>query len=129
MHGAAVDMMTGAVRGATLGIADPWDRLEAAAAAHCEMLNSDNSFVGVIAPSVPASLAHLRAQLTVQRDAYETLFSEMIANLSLEEEIDAKLFRLHLLAALNGTKFWYSPGGRTPADIGRQLVRMFRGPA
>jgi len=129
VHGAAVDMMTGAVRGATLGIADPWDRLEAAAAAHCEMLNSDNSFVGVIAPSVPASLAHLRAQLTVQRDAYETLFSEMIANLSLEEEIDAKLFRLHLLAALNGTKFWYSPGGRTPADIGRQLVRMFRGPA
>ncbi len=126
VHGAAVDLMTEAMRRATEGIVAPWDRLEAAAAAHCEMLNGDNPFLGVIAPSFPSSLAPVRAELTAQRDVYEALFAEMIAKLKLAKDIDPKLFRLHLLAALNGTRFWYSPGGLTPAEIGRQLVRMFR---
>src|ERR1700733_10846476 len=50
VHGAAVEMMTNAVRAALDGVEGPWERLEAAAAAHCEALNGDNAFVGVIAP-------------------------------------------------------------------------------
>jgi hypothetical protein len=51
---------------------------------------------------------------------------ELIAALSLPDGVDTKIFRLHLLSALNGTKFWYRAGGRTPSEIGRQLVRMLR---
>jgi AcrR family transcriptional regulator len=126
VHGAAVDMMTSAVRGATAGIADRWDRLEAAAAAHCEALNGDSAFVGVIAPIFPVTVGDLRSQLTAQRDAYEGMFNVMIGKLELDADIDPKIFRLHVLAALNGTKFWYGPGGKTPSEIGRQLIRMLR---
>jgi len=126
VHGAAVDMMTNAVRRAVTGISDPWDRLEAAAAAHCEALNGGNAFVGVVAPIFPVTIGNLRSQLTAQRDAYENMFAGMIGKLDLGADIDPKIFRLHVLAALNGTKFWYRPGGNTPSEIGRQLIRMLR---
>jgi AcrR family transcriptional regulator len=126
VHGAAVDLMTDAVRAATIGIDAPWDRLEAAAAAHSEALNGDNAFVGVVTPIFPVTTGALRDALTAERDAYETIFTELIGELGLASGIDARIFRLHLLSALNGTKFWYRPGGLTPSDIGRQLVRMLR---
>jgi AcrR family transcriptional regulator len=126
VHGAAVDMMTAAVRAATIGIEEPWDRLEAAAAAHCEALNGDNAFVGVVTPIFPVTVGALRNALAAQRDAYETIFMELIGGISLADGIGPKIFRLHLLSALNGTKFWYRPGGETPSEIGRQLVRMLR---
>ncbi len=126
VHGAAVEMMTDAVRAAIAEAADPWDRLEAAAAAHCEALNGDNAFVGVIAPIFPVTVGDLRNQLAAQRDAYEAMFSRMIGDIALPADIDPRIFRLHLLAALNGTKFWYRRGGSTPSEIGRQLIRMLR---
>lgn len=125
VHGAAVDMMTQAVRAAIAGIADPWQRLEEAAAAHCEALNGNSAFLGVITPIFPVA-GELRNQLTAQRDAYEQMFGELVDGLLPSSEIDAKILRLHILAALNGTKFWYKPGGKTPADIGRQLIQALR---
>jgi AcrR family transcriptional regulator len=128
VHGAAVEMMTNAVRAAITGIAAPWERLEEAAASHCEALNGDNAFVGVIAPMFPVTIGDVRGQLTAQRDAYEKMFADIVDALELDVDINARVFRLHVLAALNGTKFWYRPGGKTPADIGRQLIRMLRQP-
>jgi AcrR family transcriptional regulator len=127
VHGAAVEMMTIAVRAAVMRFADPWERLEEAAAAHCEALNGDSAFVGVIAPIYPTTIGEVRSQLTAQRDAYEGMFSDMIDKLDLEEDIDRKIFRLHVLTALNGTKFWYRPGAKSPSEIGRQMIRMLRG--
>jgi len=126
VHGAAVEMMTGAVRAALIGIVGPWERLEAAAAAHCEALNGDNAFVGVITPIFPVTVGELRNALAGQRDAYEVMFMALIDGLGLPSDIDRHVFRLHVLSALNGTKFWYRPGGKTPSEIGRQLVRMLR---
>ena len=128
VHSAAVDMMTDAVRDAVAGIDDPWARLEEAAATHCEMLNGDNPFVGVIAPVLPLAAGAVRDQLAAQRDGYERMFAAMVSEIEIPTGVDAKVFRLHLLAALNGTKFWYRPGGKSPSEIGRQLVRMLRRP-
>jgi AcrR family transcriptional regulator len=128
VHGAAVEMMTNAVQAALVGIDAPWDQLEAAAAAHCEALNGDNAFVGVIAPIFPVTVGELRNALAAQRDAYETMFATLINTLELDPSIDRNIFRLHLLSALNGTKFWYRSGGKTPSEIGKQLVRMLRRP-
>jgi len=124
VHGAAVEMMTEAVQAALNGFVKPWDRLEAAAAAHCEALNGDNAFVGVVTPIFPVTVGELRNALAAQRDAYERLFMALIDALDLDDSMDRKVFRLHLLSALNGTKFWYRRGGKTPSEIGRQLVRM-----
>ena len=125
VHAAAVDMMTNAVRAAIAGVTDPWQRLEEAAAAHCEALNGNSAFLGVITPIFPVT-GELRNQLTAQRDAYEQMFGELVDGLLPSSEIDPKILRLHILAALNGTKFWYKPGGKTPADIGRQLIQALR---
>ncbi len=127
VHAAAVDMMTVAVRLAVEGFTDPWQRLEEAAAAHCQALNGTNAFMGVIAPIFPPIAAEVRAQLTAQRDTYESMFSNLIEEINIPHSVDAKIFRLHLLGALNATKFWYRPGRHQPAEIGRQLVRMLRG--
>ncbi|MDE2465797.1 MAG: TetR/AcrR family transcriptional regulator [Alphaproteobacteria bacterium] len=127
VHAAAVDMMTEAVRRATHGTDDPWLRLEQAAAAHCEALNGPDAFMGVIAPIFPLIADGVKNQLTAQRDGYERMFAALVEEVDIPAGVDAKIFRLHLLAALNGTKFWYRPGGHTPAEIGRQLVRMLRG--
>lgn len=126
VHGAAVELMTNAVRAALVDVQAPWDRLEAAAAAHCEALNGDNAFVGVVTPIFPVTVGELRNALAAQRDAYETIFTALIDALNLAADIDRHIFRLHLLSALNGTKFWYRPGGKTPSEIGRQFVRMLR---
>jgi AcrR family transcriptional regulator len=126
VHGAAVDLMTEAVRAALQGVEGPWDRLEAAAAAHCEALNGDNAFVGVVTPIFPVTVGELRNALAAQRDAYETIFMGLVDALGLPTDIDRNIFRLHVLSALNGTKFWYRRGGKTPSEIGRQLVRMLR---
>jgi TetR/AcrR family transcriptional regulator, cholesterol catabolism regulator len=128
VHGAAVELMIETVRRAIKDIAGPWERLEEAAASHCEVLNGDSPFVGVIAPIFPAALADVRTQLTAQRDAYEGIFKELVDELGLDPDVDLKVFRLHILAALNGTKFWYGRGGKTPSEIGRQLVRMLKRP-
>jgi hypothetical protein len=82
--------------------------------------------VGVIAPIFPVTVGELRNALAAQRDAYETMFMALVDDLDLERGIDRNIFRLHVLSALNGTKFWYRPGGKTPSEIGAQLVRMLR---
>lgn len=128
VHSAAVDMMAEAVRRAISGIEDPWMRLEEAAAAHCEALNGDNAFVGVIAPVLPMAAGSVRDQLAAQRDGYERMFAGLVSEIELPCGVDAKIFRLHILAALNGTKFWYRRDGQSPAEIGRQLVQMLRRP-
>lgn len=126
VHGAAVDMMTEALLAALEGVTEPWERLEVAAAAHCEALNGDNAFVGVVTPIFPVTVGAVRDALAAQRDAYETIFTGLIGELDLAPEIDRHIFRLHILSALNGTKFWYRHGGKTPSQIGRQLVSMLR---
>jgi AcrR family transcriptional regulator len=126
VHGAAVDMMTEALFAALEVVAGPWERLDAAAAAHCEALNGDIAFVGVVTPIFPVTVGAVRDALAGQRDAYETIFAGLIDCLDLPSDIDRHIFRLHILSALNGTKFWYRPGGKTPSEIGRQLVRVLR---
>jgi hypothetical protein len=36
------------------------------------------------------------------------------------------MFRLGLLGMLNWARTWYRPGRKTPAEIGREMVRLLR---
>jgi AcrR family transcriptional regulator len=125
VHSKGVETISSAVRAATNGISDPWDRLEAAAMAHCEALLSTSDLPVLISPHFAYSVGNLREKLTAQRD--EKLITKIIADLDLPRTIDRHAFRLHFLGALNWTTTWYRPDGRfTPAEIGRQLTSMLR---
>jgi AcrR family transcriptional regulator len=129
VHAASVAKVERAVREAIAGVADPWARLEAAAVAHCEALFDTGGFAVLLLPQFPPGLDDegVRAQLAESRDAFERMIAPVIEALDLAPDIDRHLFRLHYLTALNNAPLWYRPGrGWTPADVGRQLVRMLR---
>jgi AcrR family transcriptional regulator len=127
VHTTGMAVLTNALLAALAGIDDPWDRLEAVAAAQCMTLLESHELSIIVHPWFPELTGGFRDQLIRQRDVYESLISDLIAALPLPQHIDRKIFRLHFLGALNWVQTWYRPGaGTEPAEIGRQLVKMLR---
>lgn len=127
VHAAGMEKITQAVLDAIEGVDDPWDRLEAAAVAHCNDLLGSSEVPVIVSPYYSESLSSRRETLVAQRDRYETVVSELIDALDLPQHVDKRLFRLNFLGALNWMPTWYRPGGSlSPADIGRQLVVSLR---
>ncbi len=123
--------MQAAVQQALDGVQGPWVRLQAALVAHLEeMLGGDP-----VARVTGQGLAEPRdgpvhvALRPLRRD-YEMLWAGLVEALPLPPDVDRRVLRLNLLAALNGTRAWYRRDGPLPpADLARQLVRMLGGPA
>lgn len=127
VHAAGMEVLIKTVLEAVHGIEDPWERLDAAAAAHCTALLETGDLMIMVVPKFPASIGQYRDELVRQRDEYEKIIADLVVALPLPEGVDARIFRLHLLGALNWTQTWYRPNSRIPpAEIGRQLVRMLR---
>ncbi len=127
VHAAGMEILIRTAQEAIRDVGDPWDRLAAAAAAHCTALLESSDFMLLVVPNFPKSIGQYRAELIHQRDAYEGIIGDLVSKLDLPAEIDAKLFRLHFIGALNWTQTWYRPtSGLAPAEIGRQLVAMLR---
>ena len=124
VHEAGLKAMRRAVQKAIEGINDPWDRLEAAAVAHCDSLLHPVDAVAVL---IPASLGPIRRRLIGHRAQYEKLFRDLVSKVEPPPGVDPNVFRLQFLTGLNGTLTWYRKGGKyTPAEIARQYVRMLR---
>ena len=116
-----------AVEAACASCSDPWDRLEAAAAAHCEALLMAEGYRTIITPYFPDVAPAIRDKLIRQRDSYESLVKTLVSGLNLPAHIDPVVFRMQYLGALNWTTTWYRPGGRLiPDRIARQVVRQMR---
>lgn len=127
VHGAGMEKITQAVLAAIEGIADPWDRLEAAAVAHCTDLLGSGEVPVIVSPYYSESLNALRDTLVAQRDRYETVIAGLVEALDLPAAVDRSLFRLNFLGALNWMPTWYRPSASlSPEDIGRQLVLGLR---
>lgn len=124
----AIDHMVAAVDAAIQHHSDPWDRLEAAAAAHLRMLLGGGSISAVVA-GLPAEASSMRMELIRQRDRYEDVIRILIDDITLPPNLEHASFRLALLGALNWTLTWYRPGhgdGRSPDEIARSLFAVFR---
>jgi AcrR family transcriptional regulator len=127
VHGAGMEKITQAVLDAIQGVEDPWDRLEAAAVAHCNDLLGSNEVPVIVSPYYSESLKALRETLVAQRDRYETVIAALVEALDLPPQVDRSLFRLNFLGALNWMPTWYRASSRlSPAEIGRQLVLGLR---
>jgi AcrR family transcriptional regulator len=127
VHAAGIDILVNSVRAATEGIKDPWDRLAAAASAHCIAVLESGAFMVLVQPAFPASIGSYRDTIVQQRDRYEKLIGELVAELDLPAEINRVIFRLHFLGALNWAQTWFRRDGKIkPGEIGRQLVMMLK---
>jgi AcrR family transcriptional regulator len=123
VHAEGFREINAAVDRALDGRTDPWERLEAACAAHLAELVSGNEVAVVTGTSLfqPARPA-LQRRLNRERDAYEDRFRGLTDALPLPPDVDRTLLRLTLLGALNWTRIWYRPGRKTPPAIAHHLV-------
>jgi len=127
VHSEGMELLIKTVVDAIEDIDDPWERLAAAAAAHCTSLLEAGHLMIMVVPKFPASIDQYREELVRQRDEYEKIIADLVAALPLSEGVNQKIFRLHFLGALNWTQAWYRPGMQIqPAEIGHQLVCMLR---
>jgi len=124
---AALEHVEQAVRAAIDDVRNPWDRLEAAAAAHCEALFGPSRVLGAIWLGFTPMRAENRRRMVAARNRYETLIASLVDSLEMPAGVTRKMFRLHFLGSLNYASTWFRAGrGATPAEIGRDLVRMLR---
>lgn len=128
VHGRSLEAVQREVMDAIAGLKDPWDRLEAAAAAHSRnFASAERSGASIAAEYYEGSLAPFRKIMVPQRDAYERLIAVLVSDLQLPASVDARLFRLQLLGALNWLPVWHRAGrGLSAAEVARQFVRNFR---
>ena len=117
-----------AVDGATRSVDDPWQRLEAAAAAHLKALLDNASFARVVVRVVPTDVPEAARDLERLRDGYEARFRSLIDTLDIAPTYDPTLLRLQLLGALNTTLTWYKRGSSrsSPRRIAQQFVATLR---
>ncbi|MBE0626997.1 MAG: TetR/AcrR family transcriptional regulator [Burkholderiales bacterium] len=109
---------------------DPWRRMELACAAHIEASVGDNSIQKITGTGLFSIHEEgLQRRLKADREHYDRLFRGLIDDLGLARSIDRSLFRLGLLGAVNWARVWYRPGKKTPAEIARAVIRIFRGDA
>lgn len=101
----------------------PRARLEAACAAHLEMLLDRSDYAQVVVRVLPQDAEPIAASLIALREDYERRFRDLIAALPLSRRTDRSLLRLALLGALNGAKIWYRSGQQSPASIARGVLQ------
>ncbi|MBI3140818.1 MAG: TetR/AcrR family transcriptional regulator [Rhodocyclales bacterium] len=126
-HTAGMREVVGALNTAAAGSADPWARLEAACTVHIGHLVSGNDLtVWTGASLFLFNSPQIQKQLRAERDRFEAVYRRLIEALPLAPGVDRSLLRLQLLGALNWTRTWYRPGGKTPAQIARHLIGALR---
>ena len=104
-----------------------WERLEAAAIAHIEALLGESDYAQVVVRVMPKDVPGVAARLIRLRDAYERLYTELIAELPLPKDTDRQALRLMLLGALNWSQGWYRAGGRlSPRSVARSFLKLIR---
>lgn len=105
---------------------DPWERLEAACAAHLAAILDESDYAAVVIGVLPQPRNPLFDRLAALRDRYEDIFRQLVAELPLPASIDRKYFRLTLLGALNYTPTWYRVGEYTPQQIASRMLVQLR---
>lgn len=106
---------------------DPWQRLEAACAAHLDMLLHGEGHVRVLATEIPSRrTGELQRALVRTRDSYEEIFRRLVDEVPVAANVDRTYLRLVLLGAINWALIWYRPGGDEPTAIAQRIVELVR---
>jgi AcrR family transcriptional regulator len=105
---------------------DPWRRLEAASAAHLEMLIKFRDYTRVMIRTLPQEVGEIGTRLRDIRRDYESRFRRLIDDLPLPADVDRHYLRLLLFGALNWSQVWYNPGGDPPEVVANRFIDTLR---
>jgi AcrR family transcriptional regulator len=131
LHQRVVAVMEARVR-AALTMADeggygPWDKLEAAATAHLEGLIETGNLVAIVSPEFLGEREGISTAIRAERRRYEQLFRDLFGALTLPQDVDRTLLRLHLFGALNWAPIWFDTAkGHDARTVARQIMAVFR---
>jgi AcrR family transcriptional regulator len=128
VHETAINYIcTGVIR-AIDPAADPWTRIEQASQGYLEaMLNRNSVYASLIVTEFPRRRSRkLREKLIADRQRFENLFGEIVAELPLGDWVNRSYWRLALLGMLAWTYVWYRPSGDSPSIIAKKLVAMLK---
>ena len=126
LHNAALDTAAEVLADAMDGVADPWERLERCCVTFLETQLDPDSLTLPLMNDFKEVPEEVRVLLVRRRDRYEDAFRTLVDELPLPPEIDRSIYRNALLTQLNSAGNWYRPGRLTPAEIGRQIARIFQ---
>ncbi|MCB5943809.1 TetR/AcrR family transcriptional regulator [Acidocella sp. KAb 2-4] len=126
IHNTALRRAADKIEAAIAGLESPWARLEAASVTLAELQLDPASVTMPLMNEFFQLPPELRAQLIATRDDFEALFDRLVQALDLPAEIDPKIYRICLLTQLNSLCHWYRPGKYTPAEIGHEVMKIFR---
>ena len=126
IHDTALEVAAEQVRQAIAGVSDPWEKLEAACVRMLEIQLDPHSITMPLMNDFQSTPLEVRERLVARRDIFEQTFRDLVDGLPLDPAIDRGIYRLLLLTILNNISGWYRQGRLTPADIGRQIVLVFR---
>jgi len=126
LHDAALDAAQQRIEQAMAGVADPWDKLEAACATLLAIQLAPDSITMPMMNDFREVPDAVRGQLIARRDRFEDMFRALVAALPLPPHIDRSIYRNLLLTQLNSAADWYRPGRLSPQQIAAQIVAVFR---
>ncbi len=126
LHDAALDAAEQRINEAVTIAQDPWAKLEAACVTMVEIQVDPDSLTFPLMSDFREVPDPVREKLVARRDAFEHYFRSLVDALPLPPDIDRSIYRNLLLSQLNGVAHWYRPGRLSPADVGRQIARLFR---
>ncbi len=127
IHDLALEGVSDLIRRRIATSSDPWERLELACVTMLEEQLTDHSITLPLMNDFRAVPPDLRTRLVPKRDAFEAVFTGLVADLPLAGGLDRTLYRILLLTELNNVSAWYRPeGALSPVDIARQILRVFR---
>lgn len=126
IHSAATQRAENQISQALKNVSDPWERLEIACTVLLEIQLDPNSLTRPLMEDFRAVPDNVREKLIVQRDLFEKIFAELVAELPLPETVDRPLFRIFVLSMLNNVAQWYKKGRLSPSEIAHQMIMILR---
>lgn len=126
IHDTALDVAAERVKDAIAGLSDPWEKLEAACVRMLEIQLDPQSITMPLMNDFQSTPVEVRERLVARRDAFEQVFRNLVDELPLDPALDRGVYRLLLLTLLNNVSGWYRQGRMTPAEIGQQILLVFR---
>ncbi len=126
VHEVGIERITQEVQASIANDLPPWERLEAACAAHLRALLGGDVFFAALMRNVPLRSDPAYTVIRRLRDGYETIFTGLLDDLPLPEGTDRRKLRLMLLGSMSWSFTWFNPSKDAPEDLARTFVRFLR---